>query len=328
MQSILGILVVIILTGFTYVITSYINAPIMVIALFVGFLCNRLYTLAPLTSGIAFMGKTVLRVGVALLGLRISLGQILDLGLESVVLTVALVSITILSTIYMAKLLKCDTTTGVLFGGAVGICGASAALAISSVLPDRHKRLEQNTICAVICVNLLSTAAMILYPLIAEKIGGFTPLQTGIFFGLTIHDVAQVVGAGASVSDEVTNVAVVSKLLRVAFLSLVVVGVALFYRAENKALNFCDEKNPPIFPMFLVVFLGFVVLNSMHLVPSEIGVPLVKLSKVLLVASIIALGMKTQLGQLRAVGYKPIILSIFSTVVILVFGYVGVAYFI
>ena len=328
MQSILGILVVGILTVFTYAIAPYLNAPIMVIALFVGLLCNRLYTVAPLTSGIAFTGKTVLRVGVALLGLRISLGEILDLGLESIVLAFALISITILSTVYVAKLLKCDTTTGVLFGGAVGICGASAALAISSVLPDRHKRLEKNTICAVICVNLLSTTAMILYPLIADKIGGFTPLQTGIFFGLTIHDVAQVVGAGVSVSDEVTNVAVVSKLVRVAFLSFVVVCAALFYRAENKALNVDNGKSPPILPMFLVVFLGFVALNSMHFVPSEIAVPLVKLSKILLVASIIALGMKTQLGQLREVGYKPIILSIFSTIVILVLGYAGVAYFI
>ena len=328
MQILLGILVVAVLTVFTYGIEPYINAPIMVIALFVGLLCNRLYTFAPLQSGIAFMGKTVLRVGVALLGLRISLGQILDLGLESVFLAFVLISITILSTVYMAKLLKCDTTTGVLFGGAVGICGASAALAISSVLPDRHKRLEQNTICAVICVNLLSTTAMILYPFIANKIGGFSPSQTGIFFGLTIHDVAQVVGAGASVSDEVTNVAVVSKLVRVAFLSFVVVCVALFYRAENKVLHACNGKTPPILPMFLVVFLGFVALNSMHFVPSEIAVPLVKLSKILLVASIIALSMKTQLGQLREVGYKPIILSIFSTIVILVLGYTGVAYLI
>ena len=326
MQKIIGIGVVSLLTMLAYAIQSFIQIPIMIVALLLGLLCNKLYTVTAFKPGITYTGKTILRMGVALLGLRVSLDQILNLGLESVALAGTLIALTILSTVYVARVLKVSSSVGVLFGSAVGICGASAALAVSSVLPDRDKRLEENTICAVICVNLLSTVAMILYPYIAEQ-SHFTAVQAGVFFGMAIHDVAQVVGAGAMVSDEVLNISVVSKLIRVALLSFVVVCVALFYRKENNTLHAGSGKKSPILPFFLLMFLVLVGVNSMHLLPEFLTVMLVKLSKVLLVASIIALGLKTQWDGLKSVGYKPILLSIFATIFIAIFAYGGAKVF-
>ena len=110
---------------------------------------------------------------------------------------------------------------GFLSGGAVGICGASAAMAISAVLPA-HPLRERATLFTVICVSVFSTLAMIAYPLIAKAIG-LNHVDAGIFLGATIHDVAQVVGAGYAMSTATGDVAVVVKLLRVGMLLPVIV---------------------------------------------------------------------------------------------------------
>ena len=112
----------------------------------------------------------------------------------------------------LARRLGLKPLFGVLSGGAVAICGASAALAIASVLPRNDTR-ERDTILTVVSVTALSTLAMILYPVFATSIG-LDHKQAGIFIGGTIHDVAQVVGAGYTISNETGDIATYVKLLQ------------------------------------------------------------------------------------------------------------------
>ena len=142
-------------------------------------------------AGIEFSSKAVLRVGVALLGARITAHQILELGAMPIATVVVAIVSTIALGAFVARGLGLGRSFGVLSGGAVGICGASAALAIASVLP-RTPESERDTILTVVTVTLLSTIAMIIYPLFVTALG-FDHVHAGIFLGGTIHDVAQVV---------------------------------------------------------------------------------------------------------------------------------------
>ena len=119
-----------------------------------------------------------------------------------------------------------------LSGGAAAICGASAALAISAVLP-RDKHHDRFTLMVVIAVTVLSTLAMVLYPLIARAMN-LNPDLAGLFFGGTIHDVAQVVGAGYTLGPATGDIATIVKLFRVAMLAVVVLLVSMAFKAERE----------------------------------------------------------------------------------------------
>ena len=157
---------------------------------------NFLSSEGPCQAGIGFTGREVLRIGVALLGLRITMAQVSALGAFPPLLVVVSVVLTILVSVGAAKLFGFRGLFGLLTGGATAICGASAALALAAALPQ-HPLKERATLFTVIGVSALSTLAMIAYPMIVQALG-LGPADAGIFLGGTIHDVAQVVGAGYS----------------------------------------------------------------------------------------------------------------------------------
>jgi uncharacterized integral membrane protein (TIGR00698 family) len=168
-------------------------------------------------AGIYFASRNILRVGVALLGLRITMGDVTGLGWSVVALILAssvVATIVVGGLIGRAFGLKADQS--VLSAGAVAICGASAALAISSVLPS-HKDHERNTIMTVAGVTALSTVAMVAYPVFVTYLQ-YDNATAGVFLGATIHDVAQVVGAGYIISDPTGEISTLVKLIRVACL--------------------------------------------------------------------------------------------------------------
>ena len=209
-------------------LSQHYRVPVMLFALLFGMAFNFLHDEGRCVAGINFVSKSVLRVGVALLGAKITAGQILGLGVMPLVTVVVGVASTIGLGALASKRFGQSRAFGVLTGGAVGICGASAALAIASILPQTEES-ERNTILAVVTVTALSTIAMITYPLIAAVVG-LDHAQAGIFLGGTIHDVAQVVGAGYTVSPQTGDIATYVKLLRVALLLPAVLVLGLAWR--------------------------------------------------------------------------------------------------
>jgi uncharacterized integral membrane protein (TIGR00698 family) len=189
---------------------------------------------------------------------------------------------------------------GLLTGGAVAICGASAALAIASVLP-KDEYLERNTIFTVVAVTTLSTIAMIVYPLVSNLVG-LDYTEAGIFFGATIHDVAQVVGAGYTVSDETGNTATFIKLLRVSMLLPIVAVMALVF---GKRSGETKTKALPV-PYFVIAFAILVLVGSSEAFPEVVRSILLDISRWCLVIAIAALGMKTSLKALGTVGGEAI----------------------
>jgi uncharacterized integral membrane protein (TIGR00698 family) len=288
-------------------LSDHYGGPTMLYALLLGMAFHFLSLEGRCVEGIATASRTVLRIGVALLGMRITLGQIAALGIETPLLMVGTVIFTTLVGIVAARLMGLGRAFGVLTGGAVAVCGASAALAIAAVLP-RTPQSERDTIFTVIGVTTLSTIAMIVYPMIVNTFG-LGPDSAGIFLGGTIHDVAQVVGAGYSLSPQTGDTATFVKLLRVAMLLPIVMAVSLAFGVRTS-----DAKKPPLLPLFLVAFAVLVGINSTGWVPPLVTSGLNDLSRWCLVTAIAALGMKTSLKAMTELGPKPVILLLVETV--------------
>ncbi|MNJ19431.1 hypothetical protein D3C77_137520 [compost metagenome] len=305
-----GLLVSLAIAMASAFIADHYGGPTLLYALLFGMACHFLSEDSRCVAGITFTSRTVLRLGVALLGVRITLEQIGSLGWFTVLAAVCAVTATILVGWMSARLLGVRDDFGVLTGGAVAICGASAALAISAVLP-RHEHSERDTLLTVVAVTGLSTVAMITYPIISNLLG-FSPAQAGTFLGGTIHDVAQVVGAGYMISPATGDIATVVKLLRVALLVPAVVVIAWLFRRQQSTQAH-SERRIPLVPGFLLAFICLVAVNSSGLMPHFVVQALSETSRACLVVAIAALGLKTSLQKLATVGWRPIALMVGET---------------
>ncbi|MGR4864587.1 YeiH family protein [Caulobacter sp. LARHSG274] len=289
-------------------LAQHYGAPVMLFALLFGMTFHFLHQEGRCIPGIEFSSKAVLRFGVALLGARITASQILGLGLTPIVTVVIAIGSTIALGAVLAKRLGLRASFGVLSGGAVGICGASAALAIASVLP-RGKDSERDTILAVVTVTALSTIAMITYPLLTAALH-LDHTRAGIFLGGTIHDVAQVVGAGYMISPHTGDVATYVKLLRVTMLLPVVFAIAFF--AARMAPGATGGAKPTV-PLFLVGFAALVIVNSLGWLGKPVTDAAAEVSRWCLVTAIAGLGMKTSFKALITAGWRPVALMVIET---------------
>jgi len=304
-------------------VSEHHGAPVMLMALLLGMALNFLSVQGPCTAGVETTARGVLRVGVALLGLRITLEQVTALGLASLAVVLAGVAFTIALGVLLARWMGYRVFFGLLTGGAVGICGASAALALSAALPN-HPLKEKATLFTVIGVSALSTLAMVLYPLATQWLG-LSPTQAGFFIGATIHDVAQVVGAGYSFSREAGDVATLVKLVRVAMLLPVIALVALISARHMAAQTEpgSPPARPPLLPGFALAFAALVLLNSSGWLPTWLVQSGQAVSQWALVTAMVAIGIKTQLKDLADVGWKPITLMVVETLALAAFIYLG-----
>jgi uncharacterized integral membrane protein (TIGR00698 family) len=163
----------------------------------------------------------------------------------------------------------------------------------------------------VVGVSILSTVAMVLYPPIARYFG-LDDTHAGIFIGATVHDVAQVIGAGYSMSPETGDTATIVKLARVAMLLPVIVAIA----AASRSLDTEAKDRPPILPWFATAFAILVVANSVLPVPEWVREGGSQFSRFCLVAAIAALGMKTRIKDIASAGWRPAILMVLETIFI------------
>jgi uncharacterized integral membrane protein (TIGR00698 family) len=293
--------------------------PNMVIALLVGIALNPVAA-KPLTQpGMQFCVKTILRWAVALLGLRVGLADIAALGAATAALVVLAMAATVVSGFVFASWSGRAPGFGALVGVGTAVCGASATLACSTVVPD-YPGKDPDIAFVVVAVNALATLAILIYPPICILLH-FNPQTTGVMLGGTIHDVAQVVGAGYAVSTAVGNTAVIVKLFRVFLLLPVVLGVGWYF--TRKGMKHGEARVPV--PVFAIVFLILCVVNSVvPLMPSLMPIytpaksALSEASTWGLLLAIGALGLGTSVSSIIALGWRHIATVLGTTAVIFV----------
>lgn len=285
-------------------------------ALLLGMAFNRIADYKEFAPGLDFCAKNVLRLGVALLGARITFLQISELGVRPLLVVVCVVVTTIGFSLLLARQLKINRVCGIISGVAVGVCGVSAAMAAAAVLHQRiqqDKTAEKHLLCTLVGVTGLSTICMALYPGLLGVLG-LDAAQMGVFIGASIHDVAQVFGAGQMISTEVADLATYTKMLRVALLIPVVMVIAFLYRSDTAGERRLSHALPP----FLMLFVGFVVLANTGVFSAPVVSTMSDVSQVCLWLAMAALGAKTNLVELCKVGRNPFVLLLLNTVFIAV----------
>lgn len=275
--------------------------------------------------GIGFCAKHVLRLGVSLLGLRIAASDLLSLGGRAVILVLLSVAATAIGGFWIARMLGQPRDIAVVSATSVAICGASAALAASAVLPDREG-LRRETAIVIVTVSLLGTLVMIVYPWLAHLIG-YDGRASALLLGAAIHDVAQVAGAGFAMSPEIGLQAVTAKMIRVACLLPVVTTFGLMLArdtAEKGRLNLAR-----MVPMFLVTFFVLAIVASAGLVYAPLLALGRKAAGWALTVAVAAIGLKTRFGDLRSaqprliaslVGQSLLQFAVVTTLIHLFFG--------
>ena len=326
-MTVSGVLPGLVLSGIVaaagYMLAPYVARvvpiPNMVIALVIGIALNPIAARPWTQAGMAFCVRTVLRWAVALLGLRVAVGDIAALGFGSGLVIVVAMTATVLSGFLFARWSDRTDAFGAMVGVGTAVCGASATLACSTVVPD-YRGKQADIAFVVVAVNALATLAMLIYPPLCLLLG-FDARSTGVMLGGTIHDVAQVVGAGYAVSETVGNTAVIVKLFRVFLLLPTVLGVGWYFTRQGKRHG---EARVPV-PVFGIVFLFLCAVNSVvPLVPSLLPVytpikaALVEASTWGLLLAIGALGLGTSVKTIFALGWRHIAMALASTIVIFV----------
>ncbi|WP_233830413.1 YeiH family protein [Paraburkholderia sp. ZP32-5] len=265
-------------------------------------------------AGVNFSARKLLRIAVAFFGLRVSLQEIAQVGLPGLTQSVLIVvSTLVIGTWAGMKIMKLDRDTALLTAAGSAICGAAAVLAFESTLQSKpHK-----SAMAVGSVVLFGTLSMFLYPVLFKA--GWLHLDTvgaGLFFGGTIHEVAQVVGAASNVSPEATHIATIVKMTRVMLLVPVLLVVGLWVNraargAKEGSADGSDSAagNAPrklAIPWFALGFLACVVINSLHVLPQSATSTLNLLDTFALTMAMTALGIETRISQIREAGPRAL----------------------
>lgn len=291
------------------VIANQYQAPVMLFALLLGLVAHAFYRNKNIQPGVNFCSRELLRFCVGLLGVRIAFADIVSLGITPPLIVMVSMALTIIFGVLFSRLLRLPTSFGVLSGGAVAVCGVSAAAAISTVLP-KDKSQEKYFALTVIGITTFSTLSMISYPILVGYLG-FSDELAGVFIGGAIHDVAQVVGAGYTISPEAGDVATYIKLLRVALLMPIVMMVFFAFKERDSQL---EAGVSAFIPGFLILFFLLAFLKNVGVLPTWLIEIIRVLSSNLLVVAIAAIGIKTSLKQVLSVGWRPVLLMGVETI--------------
>lgn len=282
--------------------------------------------------GIKFCSKSILRLGIILYGFRLTFQDVVAVGVPGIVIDCIIVAVTILGGVMVGKWLKMDSDIALLTSIGSGICGAAAVLGAEATI----KTQPYKTAVAVATVVIFGTLSMFLYP-IGYRAGiiDLTPDQMGIFSGATLHEVAHAVGAGNAMGDEIANVSIITKMIRVMLLVpvLLILGwwAAASARKRLKAATAGANDNADgtakagkgkvQVPWFAFGFLLVIGFNSLDLLPAPVVGWINDFDTFLLTMAMAALGAETSFDKFKQAGAKPFVLATILYVWLLFGGY-------
>jgi uncharacterized integral membrane protein (TIGR00698 family) len=250
--------------------------------------------------GIRVASRRVLRIGVALLGVRLSLGTVGDLGLRTIVVIIGSMALTFAVTLAVGRLLGVSGPLSLLIATGTGICGASAIVAMESV----SEASREEAAFALATVTVLGSVAMVGLPFLRTPLG-LNMTDYGIWSGASIHEVAQVVGATAGVSAVALKIGTLVKLARVALLAPLVFGFAVSRGRGRPA-------GTPLVPLFVLGFLALAAVRSTGVLSTRLVADLTRVDVLILAAGMAGLGLGLELSRLRGLGVRPLLLGLAS----------------
>ncbi|RWC27282.1 YeiH family protein [Mesorhizobium sp.] len=273
----------------------------MILAVVAGMIySNVLGTPLHAKAGIAFSQKRLLRFAIVLLGFQLTLGQVVSIGAGGVGIVALTLGATFVFTITLGRLIGVDAKLAQLIAAGTSICGASAIVATNIVTDAR----DEDVTYAVASITLFGTVAMLGFPLMAPLLG-LDQHAFGLWAGASIHEVAQVIGAGFQNGTQSGEIATVAKLTRVAMLAPMVIALGLMARRKSSDRS---AARPPM-PWFVAAFVAVVALNSLVTVPAEVKSAMALATTIMLTMGLAAMGLQADVSQLRSRGLRPLALA-------------------
>ena len=306
--------------------TPIVLSPLVVAVVLGGLISNLGLIPDRCRSGLRFAARSLLRLGIVLLGLQLSLSQVRELGAPGLLLVAFVVAITFIGTQWLGKKLGLSHGLSLLVATGFSICGASAIAAMRPV-SDAD---DDDMAYAIALVTICGTLAIFLLPAFAEIIG-FSGAQFGSWVGASVHDVAQTVATASTGNQEAQHAAIIVKLTRVMLLAPMVAGVSFARRRKIARSQMIDEnatanatKLPPLIPLFVVGFLIAISLNSLFDLPDAVLSDAKWIEKSLLASALVGLGAGVDARKLRSIGARPLVLGLISWLLIATLSAIGV----
>jgi uncharacterized integral membrane protein (TIGR00698 family) len=276
----------------------------------------------PCHAGIAWARTKLLRLGVILLGLRLTLGDIGRLGGRGLILVVVVVLCTFFGTQWLGRRLGLSPSLSLLVATGFSICGASAIAAMKGVTPDAR---EEDVVYSVALVTLCGSLAIVTLPTVGRWLG-FDGATLGSWIGASVHDVAQTIAtASATGSDSVKEAATVVKLTRVVMLAPMVAGVSVARRRSHGSETSAEHQHPPIVPLFVACFLAAILLRTLLTIPASVLRSTKTLETMLFACAMVGLGVGVRFDKLRRLGIRPLVLGLLSWALVATVSAIGVA---
>lgn len=293
-------------------LSDHYGFPIILLGLLIGLSLNFIAREPRTHKGLDFASRTCLRIGIVVLGLQVTIAQITALGAAPFGALLVVMALTFFAGMLGARLAGQSNFAGILAGGAVAICGASAALALYGVI-GKDRLSQAQFALTLVGVSLASAMAMSVYPVLAGELG-LNHQQAGFLIGASIHDVAQAIGGGYAFSDAAGSYATIVKLARVALLAPVVALVTLAIGPAGEAADQPMWKRLAL-PWFITAFLATVVLNSMVALPQAAVHAALTGSKALLLLAVTATAMRSRMDLLMEMGWRATVPVLAATLV-------------
>lgn len=270
-------------------------------------------------AGLSLAGKRLMRLGIVLLGLKLSLDDVLGLGWATVAMVLGVVAATFFGTWWLGRRMGLPGDQPLLIATGYSICGASAIGAVSEVTESE----ERDAAVSVALVTLCGTLAIAVLPLLQGPLG-LDDAEFGRWAGASVHDVGQVVATAQTAGAGALGDAVLVKLMRVAVLAPLVAGVGLSLRARATAARGAGKRRPPVLPLFVAGFLVMVAVRSTGWVPGSALDLAGHAQELLLAAALFGLGAAVDLPSLTRTGGRVAVVGLGAWVVVAGVSYGGV----
>jgi uncharacterized integral membrane protein (TIGR00698 family) len=295
----------------------------LVVAVVLGALAANLGIIPSMCRpGLAFASRKLLRIGVVLLGFRLTFSQIRELGPKGLSLVVVVVTITFFGTQWLGRRLGLSPALSLLVATGFSICGASAVAAMRGVTPEAD---DEDVAYAIALVTLCGSLAIFILPAIG-RVMGFRDATLGSWIGASVHDVAQTIATAAQGGADTKTTAIVVKLTRVVLLAPLVLGVSVWRRRGQSAAvaSAATVKRPPLLPLFVIGFLCAIAIRSTGWLSSRVTADIKSVETLLFAAALVGLGAGVDIAKLRRIGGRPLALGLSSWALIALISAIGV----
>jgi len=275
-------------------------------------------------KGLKYASKQILRAGIVVLGLQLSFSQVAKLGGKGFLAVAIVVTITFFGTQLIAKWLGISKGLGLLTATGYSICGVSAVSAMVGAVEGT----DEDATYAIALVTLFGSLSIFVLPILGHA-AGLSHSMFGAWAGSAVHDVAQVVATATAYSKDSLAPATIVKLTRVVLLAPLVAGMALRHRRGHRVDHPQTKEHksapkPAPLPLFIVLFLVMVGVRTSNVLHANVLADFKKLEKTMLAMALVGLGAGVRFKQMRSLGIRPILLGVFSWLLVMIISFVSI----